>query len=172
MSLAEIKAKARAKKAAKTGGAKRKPAAKCSSLVRKRDGLNERIKAIEKANADAMKKEQDKIEARHQAQHKKIDGEKAKQLEKLAAKFGQACVAKPRKPRSDKGRTKAAPATPGEAPKAASRPRAKKAAKRKAKAEAPAAEGPPSPLGEARKNAAAKQKRRDEQQELPCPGGC
>ncbi len=142
MSIAEIAARAK-KKAGKTGGAKRKPASKCSSLVRKRDSLNDRIKAIEKANGDAMKKEQDKIEARHQAQHKKLDAEKAKALEKLASKYGQVCVAKPRKPRSDKGRTKAAaPATNGEAPKAASRPRAKKAAKRKAKAAAPAAEGP------------------------------
>jgi len=150
MSLAEIKARAKKKAATKTG-AKRKPASKCSSLVRKRDSLNERIKMIEKANGEALKREQDRIEARHQAQHKRIDAEKAKELEKLAAKYGQACIAKPRKPRSDKGKgkgkrggkTEAAPDNPAPAaPAANKRPRAKKAAKAAKKAEAPASDGP------------------------------
>ncbi len=143
MSMAAIKATAAAKTTSK-----RRPAAKCTTLVRKRDVLDKQIKAIERKNAEDLKREQDKILKRHDAQHKKVDGERDKALKQLADKFGKACVVRARKPRSDKGKkaskrassaandapTERPPAAKTTAKKVAKKPAAKKAAKKVAKA--------------------------------------
>ena len=130
MSMAEINAAA----AAKTSS-KRRPAAKCSTLVRNRDMIDRKIKAIERKNAEDMKREKDKILKRHDNQHRKVDAERDKALAKLEDKYGKACT--PRKPRSDKGNKKAtkraaANDEPAESAPAA-RTTAKKAAKKAAK---------------------------------------
>lgn len=150
VAIANKIAKKKAKKAApKTG----RRASQCSALVRQRDALNKRISSIERDNAEAAKREQEKIEKRHEAQTKRLEAERDKALKQLSERFGKVCVAQPRKPRSDKGKRKgAAEPTPAEAAPAAKttakRAPRKKAAKRSPKAptsEAAAAAPIPTP---------------------------